>query len=121
MKIPTQIIFVSSHLMSAQHVFNANAFPKELRTHIDACAYRLAVVFLHTKGLLEAIEKDHFELLEALERQEDIAKAAIKRLDLFFIARSDGLSYLSEMQNLLNAFKSYLDVYARLIGKLMKP
>ena len=122
MQPPVQIVFVGSHLMKAQHVFNANAFPDATSNLVGACSSRLALLFLHMENLPRAIIQDRSELLGALDRLGvDLEKSVANRPDLTFVARSDGLAYIAEMHSCLNALKSYLDIYAKLIGKLIKP
>lgn len=119
---PTQIVFCSAHRWKTFAIFNANAFPDATKTIVEACGSRLALVFHHTTSLATAIERDRTEFIGALERQRhDMEKALSSRPDLSCVARYDGLAYIAEMHSCFYALKSFLDLYAKLIGKLIHP
>ncbi len=119
---PTQIVFVGTHRWKTFAIFNENAYPDATKNVVGACGSRLALLFLHTASLSQAIERDRAEFFGAFERQrEDMERALSSRLDLTCVAMYDGLAYLAEMHSCLNALKSFLDLYAKLIGKLIHP
>ncbi len=119
---PTQIIFTGTYRWKSFAIFNANAYPDATKYVVDACGLRLALVFLYTAGLSRAVAEDRAELRGALERQrEDVEKAVSGRPDHTIVAVSDGLAYLADIFSCLTALKSFLDLYAKLIGKLIGP
>jgi hypothetical protein len=115
-----QIIFVSPQRYSAQHIFNANAYPIALRSVVDSCASRYALLLLHTSTLRAALERDLTDFRKVVEGQRvDLERAIESRPDFECVAVYDGLAHLAEMHSALNSLKSFLDVYAKLIGKLV--
>ena len=119
---PTQIVFVGNHRWNTFAIFNANAYPDEVKNIVGACGSRLALLSLHTASLSLAIKRDRTEFLNSLDRQrEDMEKALSSHPELTCIAMYDGLAYVAEMHSCLNALKSFLDLYAKLVGKLIHP
>ena len=120
--MPVQIIFVAPQRWRAQHVFNSNAYPPALRSVVDSCASRYALLLLHTFTLRDAIQRDIADFRRAIEGQRsDLERAIESRPDLESVAVYDGLAHLAEIHSALNSLKSFLDVYAKLMGKLVNP
>lgn len=119
---PVRIVFIGPHRWRAFAIFNGNAFPAGVREIVDACGSRLALLLLHTVAMPSALERDTAGFKEAIQRQrEDMESAIRSRPDLTSVAVYDGLAHLAEMHSFLNALKSFLDVYSKLIGKLINP
>ena len=119
---PTQIVFVGTHRLNTYSIFNQNAFPDNTKVIVDASGLRLALFSLHFTSLSEAIQRDRTEFIGALERQrQDMELALTNHPDHICVAMYDGLAYLSQMHSCLNTLKSFLDIYAKLIGKLIQP
>ena len=115
-----QILFIGSQRRHAFAVFNPNAFPPEVRHLVDACCYRLALVLHHTSLLGSAIERDAADFRQSIESSRADLEAGLRqRPDLTSTAVYDGIGFVSEMHNSLNALKSFFDLYAKLIGKLV--
>lgn len=118
--MPVQIIFVGPQRWRAQHVFNSNAYPPALRSLVDSCASRYALLLLHTSMLRDALQRDIADFRKAIEGQRsDMERALKSRPDLESVAVYDGLAHLAEMHSALNSLKSFLDLYAKLMGKLV--
>jgi hypothetical protein len=117
-----QIVFVGPHRWKAAAVFNPNAYPPGVRQIVDACGSRLALLLLHTLSMRHALEQDMTDFQDAVLRQRDeMATAVARRPDLTGVAVYDGLVHIAELHSCLNTLKSFLDVYARLIGQLINP
>jgi hypothetical protein len=116
----TRIVFVGPERWQTYSVFNGNAFPNELEAIVEACSTRLALVFLHISELHEEIERDKKRFRDALERQrKDLATGLSRRADLLCVGYYDGLGYIAAMHGCLASIKSFFDVYAQLMGKLI--
>jgi hypothetical protein len=69
-----------------------------------------------------AIQRDIVDFKNVIERQRDDLERAIRsRPDLTSVAVYDGLAHLAELHSCLNVLKSFLDLYAKLAGKLVNP
>jgi len=72
--------------------------------------------------LHDALQRDIADFRRAIEGQRSDLEQAIKgRPELQSVAVYDGLAHLAEMHSALNSLKSFLDVYAKLMGKLVNP
>ncbi|MGA3207417.1 MAG: hypothetical protein ABSE05_06295 [Syntrophales bacterium] len=122
MDAPLQIIFVGHHRWRAQFVFNGNAYPTNIRSVVDACASRYALLLYHTSVMRQALQRDISDFRSMIEGQRtDLEKALRSRPDLTSVAVYDGLPHLAEMHSSLSISKSFLDLYAKLVGKLINP
>jgi hypothetical protein len=122
MDMPVNIIFEGPHRGRAQLIFNGNAYPSCVASVVDACASRYALLLLHTSTMRQALHRDISDIRRAIEGQRvDLEKALRSRPDLTLIAVYDGLAHLAEMHSSLNMLKSFLDLYAKLAGKLISP
>jgi len=122
MDMPVRIIFVGLHRWRAQLVFNGNAYPSNVGSVVDACASRYALLLLHTSTMRQALQRDISDFRSVIEGQRaDLERALRSRPDLKSIAVYDGLAHLAEMHSSLNILKSFLDLYAKLAGKLINP
>ncbi|HPS78759.1 MAG TPA: hypothetical protein PLS53_11440 [Thermoanaerobaculaceae bacterium] len=118
----TTIVVVSPQRWQAFHVFNGNAFPEHVRQVVDACAWRFALLLLHASRMSDALQRDLMDLEAVIERQRADLEATVKsRPELKAILVYDGLAHVAEMHNCLNALKSFLDLYAKLIGRISTP
>ncbi|MDP2857799.1 MAG: hypothetical protein Q8P50_07470 [Bacillota bacterium] len=115
-----QIVIVGPHRWRTFAVFNGNAFPSELCASVDACGSRLSLVFYHASLLPAALSRDAADFRENIEsRRVDLEAGLRKRPELSTVAVYDGIGFISEIHNVLNAVKSFLDLYAKLAGKLV--
>jgi hypothetical protein len=117
------LIIVGAHRWETFSIFNGNAFPDSLRYGVDACGIRLSLCLFYTSAVSEEVSKDRERFIEALEMQRDDIKRGLskKQNSLNLVGYSDGLGYMAATYGCLNAMKSFLDVYAQLIGKLILP
>lgn len=117
-----QIIFVGQHRWRAQLVFNANAYPMEVQSVVNACASRYALLLRHNSTMHGALDRDTSDFMGMVEAQRVDLEGALKsRPDLSSVAVYDGLAHLAEMHSSLNVLKSFFDLYAKLVGKLIHP
>ncbi len=122
MDTPVRIIIVGPHRWKAQSVFNENAYPSNVRSVVSACASRYALLLLHTSTMRQALQRDLSDFRSRIEDQrDDLERALRSRPDLTSVAIYDGLAHLSELHSSLNILKSFLDLYAKLVGKLINP
>ena len=118
----SRIVFVDPHRWRASSLFNGNAFPRGVRADVNASGLRFAQVLFHTDNLFTALDNDIAVFRNLIEeRRSDIETGAASRPDLCIDIIYEGMAYLSEMQNTLNALKSFLDIYAKVIGSLQQP
>jgi hypothetical protein len=117
------MIITSPYRWETFHVFNANAFPENLGHNVNVCGDRLALCRYYTSFLSKEISIERHLFIEELKKQqEDIKRGLSERQDsLKFVAYSDGLQYMAATFGCLNAMKSFLDVYAQLMVKVVSP
>lgn len=114
------MIVCSAPLACASAMINPNSVPDGCRIEVDAATVRLAI-FLHlVKALPADIERAREGLLEHLQRNWIAYTAAANdRPDLDCSAYSDGLAYLTRFHAVLYEFKAFLDIFTRLMGRLI--
>jgi len=117
------VIITSPYRWETFCLFNANAFPANLGDNVNDCGLRLALCLYYTSLVSKEISKEREIFIKELDvQQADIRKGLSKRQDsLKFVAYSDGLQYLAATFSYLNAIKSFLDIYAKLMAKLISP
>jgi hypothetical protein len=119
---PVQIIFVGPYSWRAASIFDGNAYPPNVRSVVDACASRYALLLLHTASMRHALQRDISDFRSMIEAQRaDMERALKKRPDITSVAVYEGLVHLAELHSSLNILKSFLDLYAKLVGKLINP
>ena len=70
----------------------------------------------------DALDRDTSDFMGMIEAQRADLESALKsRPDLSSVAVYDGLAHLAEMHSSLNVLKSFLDLYAKLVGTLIHP
>ena len=116
-------IFTGPHTWATYAIFNANAFPESLENNVKVCSTRLALCFLYLDELKINIIKARHDFLMSLKKyRADVEQGPQnKKDDLRVIAYSDGLRYVAGLFGFLNSVKSFLDVYANLMGNLISP
>jgi hypothetical protein len=117
------MIIASPYRWETFSVFNANAFPANLGHNVNDCSLRLALCLYYTSLVSKEISKERDVFIKELKvQQKAIRKGLSNRQDsLKFVAYSDGLQYLAATFSYLNAIKSFLDIYAKLMAKLISP
>jgi hypothetical protein len=116
-----RVILIGKHLCSTHHIFNANAFPKNVAKKVDSCSTRFALCSLYNDHVQSAVLETRSEFLKRLEAQISGSEHTLqKRTDeLRFVAYSDGLRYMAGFFGFVNAAKSSLDIYSSLMGRLI--
>lgn len=116
------LIISSPPMVCATALLNANAFPQAAQLEATSAARRLAVFLHNTAALSGEIDKAAAAFLAHLQRNWSPYVSAVRgRPELDCVAYSDGLQYLSCMHSGLYEFKAFLDLYTRLLGKLIAP
>jgi len=117
-----RIIFIGHLTAAANAIFNPNGFPGELQREVTICANRFAL-YLHNSSLLaSAIEKDRSEFLSILSANaNDLESACNSRPELRVVAYTDGLRHLMIFHSILYSLKSFLDVFAILVCRIINP
>lgn len=115
-------IICSRPMACAVALLNANAFPEIAHSEATSAARRLAVVLRNAGELRGEIDRAAAAFLTDLQRNwTAFVSVARRRPEVERIAYSDGLHYLSAMHSVLYEFKAFLDLYTRLLGKLITP
>lgn len=117
-----KINFVSEDRWVTFGFFNENAYPQHIRTICKASSERAAIFRFQIKNINDIIKKDRqafFKLL--LTNKDNLMKNIDETPELNLIVYYDGLEYLTYLHAIFNSLKSFLDVYAQLIGKLICP
>lgn len=116
----TKFIFVSRFMMTATNIFNGNAFPETFNKYSEVCANRLALFLFNLEEVKYALKASYEDFSwRLISKSNDLCAAAASRGDLKIIAYTDGLEYLTTLHFALYSLKSFLDVYARLICRLI--
>lgn len=121
-KLPeTKLIFVGPERIVTDALFNANAFPEELKDEVDACSTRVSIVLLHVKNVKQEVLKDKERFLRELQRTDTYKTLCYTRNDINIVAYYDGLEYIAALHGFFYSIKSFFDVYAQLMIKLIDP
>ncbi len=115
------LVFTGPHLWATFGIFNANAFPTSLGNNVRVCATRMALCLLYSDELKISVTSAKRDFLMSLEKHQADGERGLqnRKDDLRFVAYSDGLRYIAGLYEFVNAVKSFLDVYANLMGKLI--
>lgn len=118
MTIP--IIIVDRHFADASALLNPNAFPQMVRGDAAICGDRLAILTHSVEIVLYELELDRSRLLEEIRRNKAFA-GFVPQPDKPAVMVFHNLNFVSGLYSSLITFKSLLDLYSRLIGKLLVP
>lgn len=111
------LVIVSPELWSAYAVFNSNAFAEDLSSIVDSCSLRLGMLVALSNSLDIEVERE-WQILEAeLTADRGGLSDSVFQGEVPIIAYADGLQYLGVLYSYLATVKSFLDVYALLMGK----
>lgn len=104
----------------ATALMNANAFPAACTDRVDPAARRLAVFMHHVAMLPVEIAKSREEFLVHLTRNWDSYRATARSTPAVeLVAFPDGIDYLASLHSIHYEFKAFLDLFARLICRLI--
>ena len=83
----------------------------------------MALCLLYSDELKIGVTKEQRDFIISLEKNQAAGERGLRKRkdDLRFTAYSDGLRYIAGLYGFVNAVKSFLDVYANLMGKLISP
>ena len=83
----------------------------------------MALCLLYLDELKIGVTKAQRDFLMSLEKHQEDGGRGLKNTknDLKYVAYSDGLRYVAGLYSFVNAVKSFLDVYANLMGRLISP
>lgn len=111
------LIIVSEDTAAACGWFNTNAFPGELRDLVDACRGRSALLRFFVRNMHREVELalQRFEVEYRRRGVESEQLPADARLVVVF----DATGYLACLDGVLYALKSFLDVYAQLMARVI--
>ena len=114
------VTYVGNFRAFSQHYFNANAFPDELYEAVRASSSRFAIFHYQIKLIHEQIIKDKpnfiYHIVEPKMKLEDVLKRDTPHR---FVAKYDGLELMANLHGLFYFLKSFLDVYASLLIRLV--
>lgn len=111
------LVVVSPELWSAYAVFNANAFGENLSSIVDSCSLRLGMLVALSTNLSLDVERA-WQILEAeLRADRGGLSDSVLQSEVPIVVYADGLHYLGTLYSYLSTVKSFLDVYALLMGK----
>jgi hypothetical protein len=114
------IIVCGPSMVCATALMNANSVAPEFETEVNVAARRLAI-FLHQVKVLpvevDVVQRDFYAHLD--RNWEPYVSAVKQKTDFEYIAYADGLGYLARFHAILYELKSFLDIFARLICRLV--
>jgi hypothetical protein len=99
-------------------VFNANAYPDDLHSIVTSCQLRLALLVANANALRREVSAalDYFQQELSTEDMVTMSNSA-RKVRLVAFAYSDG--YIGSLYSLLAVTRSFLDIYALLMSKLI--
>lgn len=114
------IVIVGPHKWSTFSAFNGNAFPDDLKSIVDSCATRLSLVSANVHALTYEVQTERVSFMNELNSDRaQLSDGIASRPDLRFVAYADGAGYIAALYGLLSSARSFLDIYALLMGKLI--
>ena len=116
----TSIIVVDRHFAGASALFNPNAFPAAVRGDALACGDRLAILTHSVDIVLNELRLNRARLLEEV-RSNRAFDDSVPQSDRPALLVFHNLNFVSGLYSALIAFKSLLDLYSRLIAKMLVP
>ena len=111
------LLIVSEDTAAACGWFNTNAFPGELRHLVDACRGRSALLRFFVRNMHREVGLDSCRFGEEYRKRgvDSGQLPAGARLVVVF----DATGYLACLDGVFYALKSFLDVYAKLIARVI--
>ena len=114
------VVMVDPHFWRAAALFNPNAFPENSRGDASRCGDRLAILAHSVEIVMNEPGLNRSRLLDQIRAEpafKDFKASADKPAVLIF----HNLHFVSGLYSALIALKSLLDLYARLVGRLIDP
>jgi hypothetical protein len=118
--VTISIFVVDRHFVEGTTLFNPNAFPGHVKAEALACGDRLAIL-AHSVGILmrEPV-LDRSRLVREI-RENKAFEGYSPRPDKPSVLILHNLNFVVGLNSALVAMKSFLDLYARLVAKLLVP
>lgn len=111
------LIIVSEDTTAACGWFNTNAFPGELRDLVDACRGRSALLRFFVRNMQREVGLD-LRRFEEEYRKRGVESEQLPA-DAHLAVVFDATGYLACLDGVFYALKSFLDVYAQLIARVI--
>ena len=120
MKTPTRVFLVGPETWEASKVFNPVAFPEHVRDLAISCMDCLSMLSFSVNQVEPNIESDRREFLKRLRTNkafEGFTPDPNKPIVIVY----HNAKFLVALHMILYSTKSFLDVYAQLVSKLIDP
>lgn len=114
------VVIVDPHFWSAAALFNPNAFPANVKGEAATCGDRLAILTHSAEIVRNEPGLDRLRLLKQI-RSDPGFKDFKPRPDKPAVLYFHNLQFVSGLYSALIAFKSLLDLYSRLVARLLVP
>jgi hypothetical protein len=118
MTIP--IVIVDRHMAHATGLFNPNAFPGHVKSEVSLCADRLAILSHSVQIVVNETALDRSRLLGEI-RQNRAFDGYHPREDKPSVLILHNLAFVGGLNSALVAAKSLLDLYTRVLTRLLVP
>ena len=120
MKTPIQIWIVGQENFQASHVFNSNAFPRHVKGLVVPCMESLSIFSFSVNQVEPNLERDKGEFLRELKRNKAL-DGYIPDPNKPSVFMYKNTRFTVSLYLVLSSMKSFLDVYAQLVSKLIDP
>lgn len=114
------IIVCGAPMVCATAMLNPNSVPNDAEAEFQAAASRMAIFLDHVKALPSDLERCQTDFHMHLQRNWGSYVAAVTtRAEIEYIAYTDGLGYVARLHAILYEFKAFLDLFTRLLCRLI--
>lgn len=114
------MVVCSPPIVCATAMMNANAFSTALEDEVHSVSRRLAIFLHHVNAMSGELDRSRELFFVHLQRNWQAYVAAVKnRAEVEYVAFSDGIAYLSCLHAVMYEFKAFLDLFARLLCRLV--
>jgi len=103
----------------ALNAFTRNAYPSDLHSIVDSCRIRLALVSVNAERLKSEVDISSALFLRELAKNKNNYLMASKKSMHPVVVYSDDLPTQNTLFALLTTSRSFLDIYSKLMGKLI--
>lgn len=118
MSIP--IIVVDRHFAEGMALFNPNAFPGHVKTDALLCGDQLAILAHSVEIVMREPALDRSRLVQEI-RENKAFDSYSPRPDTPSVLILHNLNFVGGLNSALIAVKSFLDLYSKLVAKLLVP
>lgn len=120
MKTPIPILLIGPEYWEASHIFNPNAFPVHVRNLVFLCADCLSVFIFTVNQIEPNIKIDREQFLERLQTNKEL-NSFTPDPNKPCVVIYHNAKFLIALRLVLYSVKSFLDIYAQLVSKLIVP